>query len=264
MADIWADFAPYTAAIGGTLISTAANTGAALIAGDAAKRGAQIQADALLRAQQQVQEADQRARQQYADMQLKAAPGQNYLRQVVADPGALTPEQQQQLADSRLSTSNTLNSSNFAGSGRAGATLLKRNESDLVNSMLEANRQRSMGAATTLAGQGQQAGMAIGTTDTNEGTQLAKLTGAAGKVQGEGEAKAGLFQGQSTVANGAVTGKAIGDIGSYIASQSKLGRYGNASPTTADVTGPSSYTRDSSYENGNSASTDPKKTTEWV
>lgn len=245
---IWDDFSPFTSAIsGGTALAIGANVGGAFLASEGARRGAQAQV-----------EANERAQQTLDAIRQQSQPGISYLRQVVADPGSLTPAQQQALNDSRLSTSNALNSSSFAGSGRAGAALLQRNESDFVNKALEDNRARAIQAGTTLAGE-----------NTTAGTGIANSQTASGKAVGGAEEKAGLYGGQALVASGNVAGKAIGDVGSYIASQSKLSRYGNTKPANTDGSGfrGSSYDSTSGNADSNSApayATKPTADQDWA
>jgi len=193
---MWGTLLPFLAILGGSYISSQANTAAAERASEATLQGAQITAGAM----KDVSEA----------AATRAAPGVSYLRRVVAEPGELTPLQRQQLEDSRRSTANTIHSSNFAGSGRTGVELLRRNESDFVNQALENNRQRAMTAAGELAG--------------SQNTSDAAAIGA-GKAVGDATAKGGLYDAQAGLASGQITGKAIGDIGSLIASQQRESRY---------------------------------------
>lgn len=296
--------APSLSTIAGSAVMQQGNSDAANTAGTAAVQSAQIQTDALTVAQQQARYYADLAKQYlaagnlvaaqqmqaYADHATQtvkdanaqsiktnqstadaAAPGTSYLRSVVAGDGSLTPAQQKALADARLSDANMIHSSNFAGSGRSAAALLKQNETDLTNSSLEANRQRALTAAGTLNGQQFQANTNIANTQQNQGQQISNIdqttgkivsgytsntgTGSAdienqlgantanmttkmGQVTGAAVDKAGLYNAQAGLANAQVTGKAIGDIGSQVASATRLGRYADSSgsaPTTKNA-----------------------------
>lgn len=245
--DFWSALGPSIATIGGTMLVADANRQGAQIAGDAAIRGAQIQAEANARAQAEARRyaeeaiaraeaAKQEAQAIYGRTQEQTAPGVTYLRQVAANPGELTPEQQQALIDSRRAIGNTIHNSSFAGSGRSAAALIKRGETDFVNNALTQNRARSDQAASTLAGQHFQAGQGsaqaattAGTLganiDTGLGKNIADIEQATGKAQGDANAKAGLYDAQAGIATANSMGKAIGDITSTINNQQRESRY---------------------------------------
>lgn len=208
---MWNLLLPALATLGGAYISTTANTHAADVASHAVLQGAQIQADAIRQGNEQAQATLQQIRSE-------TAPGGTYLRQVIADPGELTPQQAAQLVDMRRSVGNTIHSSNFAGSGRTGVALLKKSETDFTNEALQQNRNRADVAAGTMFNAGNSAAAGVAASQAGTGAAI-------GKAVGDATGKAGLYDAQAGLASGNVTGKAIGDIGALIATQGRESRY---------------------------------------
>lgn len=161
------------------------------------------------------------------------APGQAYLRQVVAGSGDLTPEQKLQLADINRTVTNQIDSSSLAGSGRSAAALIDDASNRFRLSALDANRQLAFGAAGTLAGNANRAQLGqaadqntIGAAFGQQGMNIAKIQ------SGIGATDKGAITG-----TGSSTGAAIGNIGSIIAKQNSP-RLGNME-ATAPVAYPS-------------------------
>jgi hypothetical protein len=135
--------------------------------------------------------------------QVNAAPGINYLHQVVADADTLTPGQKSQLADSRRAVTNQLHGSDYAGEGRTAAALFKTSEDNFTNTALANNQKAATGAADTLA------------TAPVPGQSALMAAGQAGMNAAEVGANA-------DIAKGKLYGQAIGDVGSLINRNSKL------------------------------------------
>lgn len=143
------------------------------------------------------------------------APGQNYLRNVVADPGNLTPAQQLQLNDVNRTVTNQIDSSSLAGSGRSASALINDATNRFRLGALDANRQLAFGAAGTMAGNASRAQFgqaadqnAIGQAFSTQGGNIAKIQ------SGIGATDKGAITG-----TGSSIGSAIGSIGSIIAKQ---------------------------------------------
>lgn len=202
--------------VGGTVVGGLFNANAAGKASAAAKQAAAIEA-------QSIREGRAAAQNELAHVREENAPGQNYLRGVVAAPGDLTPAQQMRLEDLRRSTGNQIRTSAIAGSGRTAASLLRRVESDFTNNALETNRDRAFGAASGMAGRVGNASTAIAGLD-------ASMIPAAGKAEAGGIAKGGLYQAGSELATGKLIGSGLGEIGSLIAQQNKASKYGSGAP----------------------------------
>ncbi len=216
------------AGLAGSVISSRANSSAAEKASQAQTEGAAQQTQALREAQEK-QLAFSREGQDYLKVAREdEAPGQTYLRTVVADPGMLTPAQLQALEDLRRNTRNQISTSSIAGSGRTAAALLRRTESDFTNDALERNRSRAMDAASGMANRASNAATTIGNISVGTGTQQAALQAKQGEVTGNATANSGAIGAQAELANGRLMGSAIGDIGSLIASQARQSRYGDA------------------------------------
>lgn len=208
---MWNLIAPALLTLGGTALSINANDRAADRAGAAALQGSQITANAI-------RDASAQAQRTLDTVRAEGAPARSYLRTVMAAPATLTPEQQVQLEDQRRAVNNTMRGNSFAGSGRTGAALLRKVETDFVNEALSRNRQRADNAASTMYGAGNQATNQIAGIQANTGA-------AAGKAEGDAVQRAGIYDAQSTVASGNLMGRALGDIGSQIKNEQRESRY---------------------------------------
>ncbi|MCC6775625.1 MAG: hypothetical protein IT537_03155 [Hyphomicrobiales bacterium] len=191
----------------GAIIGGIMNNMAAEKAAKASIEGAQIQA-------QSIREGREAAERELARAREENAPGQSYLRQVVAGPGDLTPAQRMQLDELRRVTGNQIRTSSIAGSGRTAASLLRRTESEFTNDALERNRTRAYDAASGMAGRVAQASTGIAGLN-------ASMIPQAGKVMGDATTAGGLYDAQSGLASGKLYSSTLGDIGALIAKESK-------------------------------------------
>lgn len=231
----------------GAGISAYTNKQAANKASDATIQGAQINAQALRDAQVK-QEALSRegiasneaygkeAVGRFDTIAGESAPAGTYLRNVMGNPGDLTPQQAQALIDLRRASGNQINTSSIAGSGRTAASLLRRVESDFTNTALAQNRARADDAAGRLYDTGSRASFGaagttadIGKTNANVlghvGDVQASLTAKEGDVMNRGTQQAGLYQAAGDLATGKVAGTALGDIGSAIRAEGRASSY---------------------------------------
>lgn len=209
----WEFLAPIVTTAIGSAIARNANNTAATTAGNATLQGAEIGANAIREGNQQQQETLNAIRTQ-------AAPATSYLRGVIADEGSLTPAQMQGLEELRRGVGNQIHSSNFAGSGRTATALFRRAEGDFINDALENNRTRSFNAATGMQGGATSAATGIANSQANTGA-------AVGKLYNDATTKAGLYDAGATVANGKLSGEALGQVSSQIATEQRNSRYGD-------------------------------------
>lgn len=249
------------ATLQGAQITADATMAGAKYAGDATMQAAQIQAAALVKAEAAIREGAEKSNETLNSVKQDTAGATGYLRGVIADPGTLTPAQQAQLEQNTREFESSIRGSQFAGSGRTAAALFKKGVSDFSNDALAQNRARADNAAGVLAGQGNQATMAIASNESNLGSNIAGIAARTGQVQGDALAKAGAMTGDATanigkitggaiadtgkltndamkssasldanagIANATLMGKAIGDIGSQIATSQREGRYADA------------------------------------
>lgn len=186
---MWNLLLPTLLTLGGTYLSTQANQHAVDTAANAQLQAAQIQANELNQIRQQ------------------AAPAAGYLRNVMATADDLTPAQKQQLEQNRLAITNMIHSSPFAGSGRTAAALFKQQDSDFINTALDQNRQRAIGAANEMYGAGNQAT-----------TNIAN-------AEGKGVSQAGTIQANAGTANANLWGQSLGSVGNLINEQQRQSRY---------------------------------------
>lgn len=223
--------------VAGSLISSDANSRAAQQASQAQLQGAQIQAQAIRDAQAANERYAREAQAVLEAQRAEEGAGLPYLRGVVANPGDLTPAQQARLDDLRRSVGNQIRTSSIAGSGRTARSLLRQSETDFVNQALEANRDRAFSAATGMAGRAGNATTGIANIASGLGKSSADLISKGGEVMGTATTRAGMYGPQADIANAQLTGRAIGDVGSVIATQGRLGRYGSGSltPTTTNA-----------------------------
>lgn len=180
----------------------------------------------------------------------EAKPGLTFFKNLIANPMSLTPEQMYERDEARRINAQNIRSSGFAGSGRTASSLLRKVDTDLTMKMLEANRDRAFQAAGALADsydtsvrgiaglksatgafKADAADRAAGrVTDMYRG-YYSDLGGAykdVGNVQASGTQQIGATSANAMTANGALAGKAIGEIGSVIASANKPTSYSNA------------------------------------
>lgn len=213
------------ASIGGALIGSSANASASKKAAEAQLEAARLQTEYLREAQDK-QLAFAREGQDYlSGYRETQAPGESYLRGVVADPGSLTPAQRAQLDELRRQTRNQINTSSIAGSGRTAAALLRKTESDFVNDALEKNKARADQAASGMAARSGQAALGIGNISVNSGTQQAALSSEIGKTQGSATANAGTIEAQGDLASGKLWSQTLGNLGGIIAQEARGSRY---------------------------------------
>jgi hypothetical protein len=199
---------------GGQIAGNAAIQGGQ-IAGDAAIQGGQIAAGAIREGNQAIIAGNQQGQKTLQQLRADAAPSVGYLRNVMAHPGGLTPEQQAQLDDLHRSTTNTLHSTSFAGSGRAGASLLRKTENDFRNRSLATNVSRADEAARAMYGTGTGAATGIAASQAATGAQVAQGATAIGKVSGDAAAAAGQYTGNAAAAAGQYGGAAAAAAGKY-------------------------------------------------
>lgn len=225
---------------------------AALVYVDAVNK----QLEALEMAIDEVRSGNEAAVEQLQQIRIETNPAMMYMRDTIAQDGRLTPQQRDALRETRRTVSNMIRGSGFAGSGRTAAGLIRQAETDTVNSMMEANRNRAFQAASTLAGQNMAAGRDIANTQSRTGAQVGQfmsqagqahtqgadrvagtITGAAnaqgqaaqnaGQLQGNAAIAAGNAQANAATANAENWGESIGEIGSIIANQQRESKFQN-------------------------------------
>jgi hypothetical protein len=197
--------------------AAAANVQAAQIAQQTANRQLAMQAQQNALADQRFQQTSAMLEEQKA----QAAPSVAKLQQTAAsDPNMLTPEQEQQVADTRRTALSALQVSGLRGSGRATVATVRRTEDDTKNRLISQNQGRVDAANNALSSQyfnttGQQVGAA---TNQNVVGQQGAAT-QAGIVGQQGATEA-----NSLLANTSLYGRAVGDVAAVTADALKEGR----------------------------------------
>jgi hypothetical protein len=220
------------AALKGAEITASAARDAAATQSDAIMKAAQYQAAALVKASDEVRSGYEKSFQILDTMRKDTQAGTDYLKGVVSEPGELTPAQQTQLEDLRRSVDSQIRGSQFAGSGRSAAALMKKTETDFVNQALENNRNRAMTAATTL-----NAGNSTATSELASGQRglagrIADLTQASGKNQADAIAAFGKATAEGINTAGQATGAGVFNAGQIAGSG-----YAKAGQITGDAYG---------------------------
>lgn len=197
--------------------AAAANVQAANIAAQTANRQMALQQEANVLAQQRYDQTNAMLEQQKA----QAAPAVAKLQQVAAsDPYAMTPEQDQQISDTRRTALSALQVSGLRGSGRATVATVRRTEDDTRGRLVAQNQARVDAANNSLSNQyfnttGQQVNAA---SSQNAANQNAANT-ASGILGQQGSTDANAL-----LANTQVYGRAVGDVAAVTADALKEGR----------------------------------------
>lgn len=230
---MWDMILPALATLGGAFLSSNANTSAANTASAADLQAAQIDANAITNSTNaaiaQEQAGLAQTEQQYNNIEAQVAPATGYLRNVMASPTSLTPQQQQQLTQADQVARNQIDSSSIAGSGQAAAGILRNLDLTYINDAVASNQKRADAAASTLYGTGSSAALSSAAAPLAAAGTTANLTSAGGIAAGNalasGTTAAAGVNAAATTANGNVTGSALGSIGNMIAAEGRASRY---------------------------------------
>lgn len=230
---MWDMILPALATLGGAFFSSNANTAAANTAATADVNAATIDANAITNSTNaaiaQEQQGLQQSQQQYQQIENQVAPATGYLRNVMASPTSLTPQQQNSLTQADQVARNQIDSSSIAGSGQAAAGILRNLDSTYIGNALATNTARADSAASTLYGTGSTAALSSAAAPLNAASTTANLTSAGGIAAGNalasGTTAAAGVNAAATTASGNVTGSALGSIGNMIAAEGRTSRY---------------------------------------
>lgn len=231
MAGFW-DFLPTILQVGATLYgvkeASTANNKAAETLAQAQQAGTAAQVTALNNAAQ-VTAANQAA----------ASPGLMADQAIINRGTALTPAQQQAVADSRTTAINALNGTGLRGSARAVDATIADTDQRAQDTFMQQNQNNVNTAAGNLTGQYFSAGNNLATNATNTGAAISS-----------GLINTGTIAGANDIGQGKLAGQAIGDVGATAANTIKSGivsnNLGSGPNTTNPITGqavaaPSSY-----------------------
>lgn len=198
----------------GTLIAAGLVAGATIYASNRAaeanERAAEQAAQAAQARAAAEADANRQAQARFDAIQTQTAPAVSHLRDVIATPEGLTPEQVQQREENRRITTENLARSGLRGSGRATVAAFRDIDSDFTNKAIAANRARADTAANQLAGQNFSAA-----------TRAAGIDQDTGASRGRAIETGAFNTGQADIANAGLTGQALGDITSILASDLK-------------------------------------------
>lgn len=219
----WAAAVAAAASIGGALITSKSNKDAAKTASKANKDAADIANEGIDKQIAALKEGIAEGDQYYGQTREAAQPGVQYLRNVIATPGSLTPEQLAEREDlmRRVTNSSQVAGSALRGSGRSFVDAMRAIEGDYTNKALAINKARADSAASQFTqpyfnSLGNQAGAHA---------TLGREVG--GAIAGQAENSANALLGganaklQASQNNGDLWGNTIGQVGSEIASTLK-------------------------------------------
>ena len=145
-----------------------------------------------------------------AQNQSAASPGLLAQQEIINRGSALTPEQEQAVADSRTQAINSLKGSSLRGSARATSAIISDTDNRVRNNFMTANQRDADQAAGTLSGQYFTAGNSLASNATD-----------AGKAASTGLMNSGNIDASNLTGQAKLSGQAIGDIGAVIADQVK-------------------------------------------
>lgn len=179
-------------------------------ASKAQNQGAQIATAAQNQATAAEQEAIRNAQTNMRLQQQAASPGLMAMQGIIGRGEALTPYQEQALADARRRAVDTLQGGSVRGSARATAATVADVEGRMRGQFMEQNRNRSDQAASNLSGQYFGAG-----------DKISNYNLGAGQSASQGLLGVGATDYANAINQGVIKGQAIGNIGAVIADSIK-------------------------------------------
>ncbi len=229
----WAAAITAAASIGGAVISSSANKDAAKTSADASLAGAQMQAAAIDKQIAAIKAGVSEAQGMYAKTQETAQPGISYLRNVIATPASLTPEQESErkrLVD-QVTNSSQVAGSALRGSGRSFVDAMRTVEGDFTNQALAQNKARADAAASGFAAPYFNAAGQSAAATASGGTQVGSALANQGGALAKGATDSANTYANSTTANGKLWGSALGTIGAAINTANKTDSTGTTPST---------------------------------
>lgn len=139
----------------------------------------------------------------YKANQGAASPGLLATQAVINRGSRLSPEQEQQVADTRAQALNALKGSSLRGSARTTAAIIADTDKRTRDNLMSQNQTRADNAAGTLTGQ-----------YFNAANNIAN-------VSSQGLVNSGNISAANTLGQAQISGQAIGDIGAIIADAAK-------------------------------------------
>lgn len=139
----------------------------------------------------------------YKEAQRAASPGLLATQALISRGGALTPVQEQQVADSRAQALNALKGSSLRGSARTTSAVVADTDKRVRDNLISQNQTRADSAAGNLTGQ-----------YFNSANNIANTTS-------QGLVNTGNINAANTIGQATISGQAIGDIGAIIADAAK-------------------------------------------
>lgn len=195
-------------------LPAAISAGATLYGASQASKGQNKGAEIVAQAQREATAAEQEgihiAQANMQRQQQAASPGLMAMQGIIGRGEALTPYQEQALADARRRAVDTLQGGSVRGSARATAATVADVEGRIRGQFMEQNRNRSDQAASNLSGQYFGAG-----------DKIANYNLGAGQSASQGLLGIGATDYANAINQGVIKGQAIGNIGAVIADSMK-------------------------------------------
>lgn len=197
--------------------AAASNVQAANIAARTAQQQMALNQQSNALAQQRYDQTNAMLEQQKA----QAAPAVAKLQQVAAsDPYTLTPEQDEQVDDTRRVALSALQVSGLRGSGRATVATVRKTEDDTRGRLISQNQQRVDAANNALSSQYfNTTGQQVQASGAQNAAGVQAATTQAGIIGQQGSTDA-----NSMLANTQLYGRAVGDVAAVTADALKEGR----------------------------------------
>jgi len=195
---------------GGNVLLAGATIGSALYQSSQNRKAAETATRAREEADARIRRENAAAIRRYDQLAAEAAPGLQRLRDGTIGADGLTDAQRAELSDIRRQTLDAMTAGGLAGSGRATTAALRETENRYILDALDRNAYRGDAAATELA--------RVGTGAISDAATVGRDTGlrSAGMLTDIGDINA-----NTTTANAALRGAALGDIAGIIATDNK-------------------------------------------
>lgn len=244
----WVAIATAAVTVGTTVYSAKQNKKAAATAAAGQKEAAATANEAIDKQIAAMKQGIAEADTLYGDIRTQTQPGVTHLRDVVAAPVGLTPDQVEARDDlrRRVENSNQVAGSALRGSGRSFVDAMRAVEGSFTNTALKQNRDRQDAAATQLANPnfnaaGNQAGA-----HATLGQQVGGALASQGANTAGAISDAATTNANAQLANAGLATNAASDIAGAIAAQVKdqnrPGKYATYNPSTQTYTpGPEGF-----------------------
>lgn len=216
---------PQVASVAATLYGASQSQKSQEKATTAANKSTEAATQASIQAQREATAAElaklELAKGVLQTQQKQASPGLVGLQTIIGRGETLTPAQELALSDARRETTNALQGSGLRGSARATAATIQDVEGRMRTGFIDANRNRSDSASSSLASQYFSAGDKTADIYGTQGQRVSQGLVNVGDLNQRNIAQQGQNVTDNILNTGTIKGSAIGNIGAVIADEIK-------------------------------------------